>query len=437
MSFAISVQSFPLQYSQGSIIPPVSTPSIMGIVGNLKTMQLEELLQWLSLSKKTGTLEINHNELAKKIYFRDGLIVSSSSNRPEEYLGHFLVSHGLITEEALTEAVQLQKQTHVLLGKILVNQGLLTEDSLHQMLRLKTEESIYDVFYWEEGDFGFLDDQLPESAMVPMSLDVTGILMEGVQRVDEFRRIRKLIPNQQAVPVVIAELNYEDLDAGERQVLDLLDDERTVEEIRLQTHSSEFHVCRVLYRQWQEGRVKVVKARGRHATGSASATGALSLNTVNAVSTGAFSTGSMTGAFAAPSAPAGPPTASALVDAARGILGQQSFVAALRHLRAARGLEPANQDIGEMLTSTEKSIRDAVESSGVRLSSIPQLAVTFEQLTSSKLSPQEGFMLTRINGSYDIQSILKITPMPQLDALLLFWKLSKEGFVKLKAGKAK
>jgi Domain of unknown function (DUF4388) len=430
MSFAISVQSFPLQYSQGSIIPPAGTPSIMGIVGNLKTMQLEELLQWLSLSKKTGTLEINHAQLAKKIYFRDGLIVSSSSNRPEEYLGHFLVSHGLITEEALTEAVQLQKQTHVLLGKILVNQGLLTEDSLHQMLRLKTEESIYDVFYWEEGDFGFLDDQLPESAMVPMSLDVTGILMEGVQRVDEFRRIRKLIPNQQAIPVVIAELSYEDLDAGERQVLDLVDDERTVEEIRLQTHSSEFHVCRVLYRQWQEGRVKVVKARVRNGTGAISATGAMSV-----MNTGAFSTTGV--ALAAPSSPAGPPTASALVDAARGFLGQQSFESALRHLRAARCLEPENQEIGEMLSSTEKSIRDAVESSGVKLSSIPQLAVTFEQLTSSKLSPQEGFMLTRINGSYDIQSILKITPMPQLDALLLFWKLSKEGFVKLKAGKAK
>ena len=30
----------------------------MGIVGNLRTMQLEELLQWLSQSRKTGTLEI-------------------------------------------------------------------------------------------------------------------------------------------------------------------------------------------------------------------------------------------------------------------------------------------------------------------------------------------------------------------------------------------
>ena len=385
----------------------------MGIVGNLKTMQLEELLQWLSLSKKTGTLEINHDKLAKKIYFRDGLIVASSSNRPEEYLGHFLVSHGLITEAALAESVDLQEKTHVLLGKILVTKGWLTEEDLHKMLRLKTEESIYDVFYWEEGDFRFHDDVLPESAMVPMSLDVTGILMEGVQRVDEFRRIRKLIPNQTAIPVVIAELNYEELDAGERLILDLVNDERTVEEIRLETHSSEFHVCRVLYRQWQEGRLKVVKPRRRETSGAISV-------------------------LAAPAgAGGGPPTATSLVDAARGFLAQQSFEAALRHLRAARSLEPENQDIGDMLAQTEKNIRDAVESSGVTLSSIPQLAVSFEQLTSSNLSPQEGFMLTRINGSYDIQSILKIIPMPQLDALLVFWKLSKEGYVKLKAGKAR
>ena len=431
MAVAIADRSFLLQYSQRSIIPPVriSTP-IMGIVGNLKTMQLEELLQWLSLSKKTGTLEINHDALSKKIYFRDGLIVSSSSNRPEEYLGHFLVSHGLISDDALAEAVELQKQTHVLLGKILVTKGALTESALHQMLRLKTEESIYDVFYWEEGDFRFLDDQLPESAMVPMALDVTGILMEGVQRVDEFRRIRKLIPNEQAIPVVIAELNYEDLDAGERQILDLVDDERTIEEIRLTTHASDFHVCRVLYRQWQEGRLKVIKARTRNATGAVSI-GSNPTGSNRLGSTGAIAT---TQAFAVPT---GPPTATSLVEAARGYLSQQSFEAALRHLRAARSLEPENHEIGEMLSQTEKSIRDAVESSGVMLSSIPQLAVSFEQLTSSKLSPQEGFMLTRINGSYDIQSILKITPMPQLDALLVFWKLSKEGFVKLKAGKGK
>ena len=73
----------------------------MGIVGNLRTMQLEELLQWLSQSRKTGTLEIKTDKVEKKVFFREGQIVSTASTRPEEYLGRFLVSHGLISETAL------------------------------------------------------------------------------------------------------------------------------------------------------------------------------------------------------------------------------------------------------------------------------------------------------------------------------------------------
>jgi hypothetical protein len=377
----------------------------MGIVGNLRTMQLEELLQWLSLSKKTGTLEINGEKITKKIFFQEGLIVASASNRPEEFLGHFLVSHGLINEATLAKSIELQEMTGTLLGKILVTREAISEADLHRMLQLKTEESIYEIFQWEAGDFRFLDNEiLPESAMVPMALDVTGILMEGVQRVDEFRRIRKLIPNVHAIPVQIAEWNQEDLDAGERQILDLVNDERTIEEIRLQTHSSDFHVCRVLYRQWQEGRLKVVKARGRDAAGAATV--------VN-----------------------GPVTGQTLREAGQKLLGQTEFEHALRHLRAARSLDPDDPDIQDALIQAEKVVRVEIEKSGVTLVSIPQLSVALDQLTNSKLSPHEGFMLTRINGSYDIQSILKITPMPQLDALLVFWKLLKEGFIRMTAKK--
>ena len=173
----------------------------MGIVGNLRTMQLEELLQWLSQSKKSGTLEIKSGKVEKRIYFKDGRILSSSSSKPEEYLGHFLVSHGLISEMELAKAIELQEKTRTLLGKILVTTGALRENDLHRMLRFKAEESIYDIFAWTEADFRFLDDVLPESAMVPMSLDVTAIVMEGVQRVDEWRRIRAVpIPPQKTWP---------------------------------------------------------------------------------------------------------------------------------------------------------------------------------------------------------------------------------------------
>ncbi len=394
----------------------------MGIVGNLRTMQLEELLQWLSQSKKSGTLEINSGKVEKRIYFKDGRILSSSSSKPEEYLGHFLVSHGLISEIELSKAIELQEKTRTLLGKILVTTGALRENDLHRMLRLKAEESIYDVFAWTEADFRFLDDVLPESAMVPMSLDVTAIVMEGVQRVDEWRRIRALIPTQEAIPVSLRELDLENARPGERRILELVDDERTVEEIRLQTHSSEFHVCRVLFEQYQQGFVKIIKPRWSFPTGDNGG------GSVGPLSSGA--PGTLTSGMAVLSA-------AALLDAARVYMEQKNFEIALRHLRAARSLEPDNREVQDAMTEGEKQIREQIERDGIRLTSVPQLGAPMEQLTSAKISPQEGFMLTRINGTYDIQSIIKITPMPQIDALMVFWKLAKAGHIRFtnKAGK--
>lgn len=378
----------------------------MGIVGNLRTMQLEELLQWLSQSRKTGTLEIKTDKVEKKVFFRDGQVVATASTRPEEYLGHFLVSHGLISESALAKAMELQEATGMLLGKILLTKEILKESDLHKMLKLKSEESIYDIFSWPEGDFRFLDDVLPAAnAMVPMVLDITAILMEGVQRVDEFRRIRQLVPTQDAIPVQIYEWELKDADPGTQQILDLVDDQRTVEEIRLQTHSSEFRVCKVLYEQYMKGRLKVVKPRWQQSGGFQAANGPL--------------------------------TGETLLGAGKRYLQDQDFDLALRHLRAARSLEPENPDMQDALTQGEQGIRLAIEAAGVTLAAVPSLAVSFDQLTSAKLSPQEGFMLTRINGTYDIQSILKIIPMPQLDALLVFWKLKKGGYIKLAEKKKK
>jgi len=384
------------QYLHRSIIGPVN----MGIVGNLRTMQLEELLQWLSQSKKSGTLEIVHGRTEKKIFFKDGLILSSASNKPEEYLGHFLMSHGLINEGQLGRAIELQEKSRMLLGMILVNNGAIAERDLARMLRLKAEESIYDIFSWAEGDFRFLDDILPESAMVPMRMDVTGIVMEGVQRVDEWRRIRQVIPNEQIIPVAIVDLStIPGLGPGDQRIVSLINDERSIEEIRQQTHSTEYLTCKLIFDQWQLGRLKLIKLRGGRQT-------------------------PVDGAAAGVSA-------EILVAAGSAFLAQGEFDAALRHLRAARALEPENPDAHEALTEAEKKTREHIERSGVTLASIPQVTATMEQLTSSNLSPQEGFMLTRINGTYDIQSILKITPMAQLDALMLFWKLATGGYIRL------
>ena len=56
----------------------------MSIAGNLKTMELSELLQWLSQAQKTGTLVCDNGQVEKRIFFRDGMIISSASTDPKE-----------------------------------------------------------------------------------------------------------------------------------------------------------------------------------------------------------------------------------------------------------------------------------------------------------------------------------------------------------------
>ena len=115
-------------------------------------MQLSELLQWLSLGQKTGTLLIDGHGVEKRIYFHNGRINSSSSSDQREYLGHFLVSHGYITEEELKMAMEVQEESNILLGKILVMINAISETDLLRLMRKKAEESIYDVFLWNEGN---------------------------------------------------------------------------------------------------------------------------------------------------------------------------------------------------------------------------------------------------------------------------------------------
>jgi len=112
----------------------------MGITGNLKTMALSELLQWLSLGSKSGTLLVEGHGIEKRIFFHNGRIASSSSSDQREYLGHFLVAHGYITEDELKMAMEVQEESSILLGKILVMINAITETDLLRLMRKKAEE---------------------------------------------------------------------------------------------------------------------------------------------------------------------------------------------------------------------------------------------------------------------------------------------------------
>jgi len=370
----------------------------MGITGNLKTMELAELLQWLSQSRKTGTLVIDNGDIEKRIFFETGTVISAAASDPKEYLGHFLVSHGFINEATLAQAMDKQKETQMLLGKILVTIGAISEENLDTMLRLKAEEGIYELFTWPEGDFEFLDGVLPEYTMVPLSIDIPGIVMEGTRRLDEWKRMRERIPSPLCVPVQVAQWAIKEDATGEAKILAQVDDDRTVQEIALQTHSSEFFVCRVLFGQMRQRRLKVVRPRSEGAVHGPDR------ETVNS---------------------------EALMSTAQSYIEEGIFEMALRHLKAARSVAPDNQTVRLAVDRAEGVIRERIESAGVVLSAVPRLTDKATDVDSIDISPQEAFILSRLDGIYDLQTILKISPMPQLESQVVFWKLLQAGYIEL------
>ena len=379
----------------------------MGIAGNLKTMELAELLQWLSQGTKTGTLVVDNGTVEKKVFFSKGKIISSAASDPREHLGHFLVSHGYITEAQLSEAVRRQESQKTMLGKVLVDMGLIGEEDLDHMLRLKAEEGVYSLFDWPEGEFRFHDDELPAYPMVPISLDVTGLVLEAMRRQDEWSRFRDLMPSVHAIPVrVVDDLVGDggDLDEGQKHILLAVDDQRTIEEISLETHASEYYVCEALYPQVKARKVKIVQPRGHPA-------------------------------------PAAPPpltvpgdgatTGKSLLARGQKHMAARQYDQALRNLRAARSLDPDDHTIARAAEQGEATIRTILQGEGLVLDAVPKLAVRPDEIARMKVSPKAGFLLSRVDGSYDIASILKISPLTQLEALLLFRELVQAGLLKL------
>ncbi|MGZ8831138.1 MAG: DUF4388 domain-containing protein [Thermoanaerobaculia bacterium] len=376
----------------------------MGVSGNLKTMLPGDLLQWLSLGQKTGTLTVSNKAVSKRIFFRNGRVISSASNDPREYLGQFLMSHGYLTEPELMKAMEVQYQSGILLGKILVMIGLINEGDLTRLMRLKAEEEIYDVFLWNEGDFHFVDNELPTMEMIPLKIDVTGIIMEGTRRVDEWPRIREVVPHDACVPVLVKPIELEEeFDEVETQVVDAIDGRRTIAELVLESRSSSFVVCSSVAPLVRAGFLKLIEVTA----GPAAHVEEITIQPGFSESDEIVS----------------------MLNAAQNALRGKDFEKTQRLLKAAQNLDPNHPKVKSAIKGAEAVIMGELRNLGIHDSKVPRIIKALEEITTMNFTPNEGFMLSRINGTWDIGSLIKISPIREADALMIFYKLLKDGII--------
>jgi hypothetical protein len=384
----------------------------MGLSGNLQTMLPGDLLQWLSLGQKTGTLVITNKRVEKKIFFRRGRVISSASNDPREYLGQFLMSHGYLTEPELKKAMEVQQQSRILLGKILVMIEVITEADLQRLMRLKAEEEIYDIFLWNDGDFYFVDDELPQMEMIALQVDVTGIIMEGTRRVDEWTRIRETISSEAVIPVPLNEIDDSELEEVEEPIVRAIDGKRTIAEIVLESRSSAFTVSSTVSALVRHGVVKLVDPGTQkmakleeEVVSAASVEPKRDFNEDDEIQS--------------------------LLNAAQAALRVRDFEKTQRLLRAAQNLDPNHSKVRTAIKGAETVILGELRNQGLLDAKVPRVAKTIEEITQMNFTPNEGFILSRINGQWDIGSLIKISPIRETDAMLIFYKLWRENIIAL------
>ena len=373
---------------------------LMAITGTLKTMSLPDLLQFLAAGRKSGTLKFDQGKVTKQVYFKNGLIVGSKSNDPREYLGQVLLHYGKVDEIQLKIARELQRTSGAKLGEVLVEQGFLSDEEVLATLKTRTLDAIYDLFVWTEGDFEFYDDEeLPED-LILIEVEPNNVVMEGIYRIDELARYRTLVPSDRS----ILELNAgwtSSLKLGKefRQVLFFVEKRMSVAEICYHMHASAFHVYGQLYTLISEGVARVAGELPEEAPVLVSEVEDL------------------------------PESVTEMIWAAERKLDQDPE-AALLIIQKALEQQPNNPEAQSLLPAAEeKYVKRVYESGGLSPRSVPRLLVSPSEMTNQQIDPQEGFVLSRINGSWDVQAILSICPFREADCLRMIRKLMDRGII--------
>jgi hypothetical protein len=372
----------------------------MSIQGTLQTMSLVDLLQFLAAGRKSGTLKFDRGKITKQVYFKNGMIVGSKSNDPREYLGQVLLHYGKVDDAQLKAAREVQRSSGAKLGEVLVEQGFLTEAEVVEILKTRTLDAIYDLFMWNEGDFEFYDEDPSPDEQLLIEVEPTNVIMEGIYRIDEFARYRTLVPSDRTILELAAGWTSS-LKLGKefRQILYFVEKRMSVAEICYHMHASAFHVYGQLFTLISEGVARVAGERPEDTPKPGVEIEDL------------------------------PESVTEMVWSAERKLDSDPE-AALQIVQTALQQQPNNPEAQALLpTAEEKFVKHVYATSGLTPHSVPQLRLSPAELTNLEIDPQEGFMLSRINGAWDIQSILSICPFREADCLRMIKKLRERGVI--------
>lgn len=241
----------------------------VALEGNLKDFSLADMFRLLSSGGKTGTLYLVRPDAEGKVCFRKGRVYFASSNYNRQSLGKRLVEAGVISEKHLRQALGLQKiqkkeKAARRIGQILVVEGYLEAGALENFIQEQINDTLFDLFRWEEGDVRFEPDDTCDDEDIGISVSVENIIMETSRRLEMWNRIRQKIPSMDTRFVMAAAPGEKSIEIHlkprEWMLMCYLHGGKSVTELSALTGYNDFETAKILYGMSAAGLIEVLGA---------------------------------------------------------------------------------------------------------------------------------------------------------------------------------
>lgn len=176
----------------------------MSLVGNLEDLGLGEILQIVSLSRKTGILTLSSRGREGMVVFRQGQVVRASSTTYQQSLGEVLIQKGVIDLAVLRKGLALQQEEGFSerLGVLLIKHFGVSREIIEEVVREQIENVVFTLFAWAEGSFEFEVQEHIEAVdgtrmdplqfMLDQGLNPQFLAMEGTRLLDEKRHATEM-----------------------------------------------------------------------------------------------------------------------------------------------------------------------------------------------------------------------------------------------------
>ena len=195
-----------------------------------------------------------------------------------------------------------------------------------------------------------------------------------------------------------------EFDDVQRTIVNAIDGRRTIADIVLESRSSTFAVSSTLHSLVRSGHVRLVEAGAEKAAKVEEETAPFE----------EFSEAD---------------EVTVLLKRAQTSLKSKEYEKTQRLLKAAENLDTNHTRVRSAIKGAEAVILADLHAQGLHEARVPKIAKPVTEITQMNFTPNEGFILSRINGQWDIGSLIKISPIREPDAMLIFYRLWKNGII--------